>query len=101
MILKSLIKHKYVILYGISMAVLLFLLRWLELRFIIIDHSFEIYAGAIALVFTALGIWLAIKLTKPKIKMVVVEKEVYIHKEVPEGPASPFILNEKNSTGWG
>jgi DNA-binding CsgD family transcriptional regulator len=95
MILKSLIKHKYIVLYGISMAILLFLLRWLELRFIIIDHSFEIYAGAIALIFTALGIWLAIKLTKPKIKTVVVEKEVYIHQEVPTPPASPFTLNEK------
>lgn len=80
---KSLLKHKHIVLYGISLAVLLFLLRWLELRFIIIDHAFEVYAGAIAIIFTALGIWLALKLTKPRIKTVVVEKEVYIHKEVP------------------
>ncbi len=73
-----LIKHKATILYGISLALLLFLLRWLELRFIIFDHSFEIYIGAIALIFTALGIWLALKLSKPKVKTIVVEKEVYI-----------------------
>lgn len=59
--------------YGIAMAVLLFVLRWLELRLLIFTHSFEIYAGMIAVIFTALGIWLAMKLTKPK--TIVVEKE--------------------------
>ena len=73
-----LLRHKATILYSISLALLLFLLKWLELRFIIFDHSFEIYIGFIAVIFTALGIWLAIKLSKPKIETVVVEKEVYV-----------------------
>ena len=65
------------------MAFLLFLLKWLELRFIIFDHSFEIYIGFIAVIFTALGIWLALKLSRPKpdsyrVETVVVEKEVYV-----------------------
>ncbi|MEO6440464.1 MAG: LuxR C-terminal-related transcriptional regulator, partial [Chitinophagales bacterium] len=60
------------------MAFLLFLLKWLELRFIIFNHSFEIYIGLIAVIFTALGIWLALKLAKPKIETVVVEREVYV-----------------------
>ena len=71
-------KHKATIIYSISLAFLLFLLKWLELRFIIFDHSFEIYIGFIAVIFTALGIWLAIKLSKPKIETIVVEKEVYV-----------------------
>ncbi|SKB85834.1 response regulator transcription factor [Dyadobacter psychrophilus] len=71
-------KHRPTILYGISLALLLFLLKWLELRFIVINHIFEIYAGAIALLFTGLGIWLALKLTKPKVETVIVEKEVFI-----------------------
>lgn len=83
-----LIKHRSVLLYGTSLAVLLFLLRWLELRFIIFDHALEIYVGAIAVIFTALGIWLALKLTKPKIERVVVEKEIYIEKQ------KEFIFNE-------
>lgn len=53
-------------------------MKWLEYRFIIFNHSFEIYAGMIAVIFTSLGIWLALKLSKPKIKTVVVEKEVII-----------------------
>ena len=73
-----LLRHKATIVYSISLAFLLFLLKWLELRFIIFDHSFEIYIGLIAVIFTALGIWLALKLSKPKIETVVVEKEVYV-----------------------
>jgi NarL family two-component system response regulator LiaR len=51
-----LIKNKQNILYGLSLALLLLLLKWLEWRFIIIHHAFEIYAGAIAVIFTGLGI---------------------------------------------
>ena len=82
-------KHKQIILYGVLMALLLFLLKWLELRFIIINHSLEIYIGAIALIFTGLGIWLALKLAKPKTTTVVIEKEVYISND------SEFVFNEK------
>jgi len=74
-----LLRNKATIVYSISLAFLLFLLKWLELRFIIFDHSFEIYIGFIAVIFTALGIWLALKLSKPKIETVVVEKEVYVN----------------------
>ena len=87
--IKSFLKfHKATIVYSICLALLLFLLKWLELRFIIFDHSLEIYIGSIAFIFTALGIWLALKLSKPKIKTVVVEKEVYISRN------ENFVLNK-------
>lgn len=88
-------KYRSVLLYGISLAAAMFLLRWLELRFIIFDHAFEIYIGAIALVFTSLGIWLALKLTQPKIERVVVEKEIYVDKS----PTFIFNQNEMNRLG--
>lgn len=78
MTLRRLVKYKHPVLYGISLAVLLFILKWLQFRFVIIDHALEVYIGAIALIFTALGIWLALKLARPKIQTIVVEKEVYI-----------------------
>ena len=80
-------RNRATIIYGVSLAFLLFLLKWLELRFIIFDHSFEIYIGFIAVIFTALGIWLALKLSKPK--TVVVEKEVWVTN------SRDFVLNEK------
>ena len=67
-----------VLIYGGSLAVILAALKWLEYRFIILDHSFEIYIGAIALIFTGLGIWLTLKLARPKVETIVVEKEIYI-----------------------
>ena len=81
--------YKQTIVYGLSLAALLILLKWLEFKFIILDHAFEIYAGAIAILFTALGIWLAVKLTNPKVQTVIVEKEIYISK------GDSFSLNEK------
>jgi DNA-binding CsgD family transcriptional regulator len=76
--IKVLVRKHVTIVYSISLAFLLFLLKWLELRFILYNHSFEIYIGFIAFIFTALGIWLALKLSKPKIETVLVEKEVYV-----------------------
>jgi NarL family two-component system response regulator LiaR len=86
-----LLRNKAAIAYSISLAFLLFLLKWLELRFIIFDHSFEIYIGFIAVIFTALGIWLALKLSKPKIETVIVEKEVYINKNEDFVPDTSLI----------
>ncbi len=71
-------KNKPFIVYGLLMAALLALLKWLELRFIIFSHSFEIYIGLIAVIFMSLGIWVALKLAKPKINTVVIEKQVFI-----------------------
>ncbi len=96
MIIRSIFsKNKISILYGASLAILLFLLRWLELRFVIFNHSFEMYIGVIAIIFTALGIWLSLKLTTPKIKTIVVEKEIYIKSQ------ADFILNEKEIANLG
>jgi DNA-binding CsgD family transcriptional regulator len=65
-----------IIVYGVALALLLLLLKWLEWRFIIFDHAIEVYSGILALVFTGLGIWLALKLARPKVQTIVVEKEV-------------------------
>jgi two-component system, NarL family, response regulator LiaR len=91
--LKKMYRYKWIVAYGVSLAALLLLLRWLELRLIIFQHAFEVYAGAIALLFTGLGIWLATKLTRPK--TIVLEKEVYVT------PSQPFLKNDKAIAGLG
>ena len=83
---QSLYGLKNIFLYGSSLALLLILLKWLDYKFIIYDYALEFYIGAIAIIFTILGIWLALKLIKPK--TVIVEQEVI----VPAG--STFALNE-------
>ncbi len=80
-------------LYGSLLAVLVFLLKWLQWKFLIVDNSIEIYSGLIAVFFTILGIWVATQLVKPKIETitetVIIEKEIY----VPPQPA--FSINQK------
>lgn len=79
---------KSVFLYAGIMAVLVFALKWMQWKYLIVDHSVDIYVGLIAVFFTLLGIWVASQLTKPKIETVVVEKEVYVI------PPEAFVLNE-------
>ncbi|NUY79875.1 DNA-binding response regulator [Flavobacterium sp. MAH-1] len=67
-------RHKETIFYSLIMGIALFALRFLEIRFFVFDYTMEFFVAGIALLFTALGIWLALKLVKPK--TVIVEKMV-------------------------
>jgi DNA-binding CsgD family transcriptional regulator len=71
-------RHKEILIYGISMAVLLLFLKWLEAHFIVFNYRLDLFIGAIAIMFTVLGIWVALNLVKPKVETRIVEKEIYI-----------------------
>jgi ATP/maltotriose-dependent transcriptional regulator MalT len=62
-------------------------LKLIEFRFLVREHSIEIYGGLIAALFAGVGIWLGLTLTK--------KKEVLIVKEVPVPAPAPFSLNEQ------
>ncbi len=74
-------KYKEFLVYGISMALVLLLLKILEANFIVFNYRLDFFIGAIAIVFTVLGVWLALKLVKPKVVTRIVEKEVYIENQ--------------------
>ena len=59
---------KTVILFGISLAVLVALLKWVEFMFFTRDLALEAYIGIVGLFFTALGGWIGWKLTRPKVE---------------------------------
>ena len=82
-------KYKQILLYALAFAILVITLKWLEIRYVLIQNSFEIYAGAIALIFTVLGIWLALKLAKPKVETKIIEKQVFINN------TATFSFNEQ------
>lgn len=52
--------------YGLALAVLIFLLKFLEYRLFVRDLSMEFYVGIIAVMFTILGVWAGLKLTRRK-----------------------------------
>jgi DNA-binding CsgD family transcriptional regulator len=84
----------HVLLLGLVGGVLIAILRWSEYQFLVIEHSLEIYGAIVAIIFVAFGIWLGIKLTKPREKIVL--REVLIPLLAPAEPAAPatFILNQ-------
>lgn len=69
-------KYKESIGFGISIAVLFFILRWFEIRYLILSQQYDVFFGLIALVFTILGVWLARQLSQPK--TVLIEKEIIV-----------------------
>lgn len=79
--------NRHVLLYGLAGGALIALLRAIEYRYLVVEHSVEIYGGLIAAVFATLGIWLGLRLTRER---VVVRHEVReVVREVPvPAPAS-------------
>ncbi|NYF91772.1 response regulator transcription factor [Tunturiibacter empetritectus] len=86
---RSVLSH--VLLLGLVGGVLIAVLRWSEYQFLVIEHSFEIYGAIVAILFAAFGIWLGIKLTKPREKIIL--REVLIPAAAPAEQA-PFALNQ-------
>jgi DNA-binding CsgD family transcriptional regulator len=77
----------YGLIYGLCGGVLIAALKLIEFRFLVVEHSVEIYGGLIALVFASVGIWLGLKFTR--------KQEVVVVKEVLVSTAGPFALNEQ------
>ena len=65
--------RKNVLLYGLLGGVLIAGLKLIEYRWLVVEHSVEIYGGLVAAVFASLGIWLGLRLTRPKETVVVRE----------------------------
>ncbi len=83
---------KIVLAYGLLGGVLIAGLKMVEYRFLVLEHSLEIYGGIVALIFSTLGIWLGLKLTRTR--------EVVVVKEVPPEVrvAGPFKRNERGGS---
>jgi DNA-binding CsgD family transcriptional regulator len=81
----------YGLLYGLAGGLLIVVLKLVEYRFLVLEHSVEIYGGLIALVFASLGIWLGLKITRKK--EIIVERELIVEREVPVFAATPFAVN--------
>jgi DNA-binding CsgD family transcriptional regulator len=78
---------KQILIYGLLGGLLIAALKLVEYRFLVVEHSIEIYGGLIALLFAGVGIWLGLKLTR--------KKEVVVFKEVMVSAAVPFALNDE------
>jgi DNA-binding CsgD family transcriptional regulator len=71
----------HVLLYGLLGGALIVVLRLVEYRWLVLEHSLEIYGGLVAAIFAGLGIWLGLRLSRPRETVVV--REVLKEVEVP------------------
>lgn len=78
---------RHVLIYGLIGGILIGVLKWTEYRFLVIEHSIEIYGGLIAATFAVLGIWLGLKLTGRQQRIIV--------REVPASAEETFLPDEK------
>jgi len=77
---------RHILILGLVGGILIAVLRWSEYQFLVIEHSFEIYGALVAILFAGFGIWLGMKLTKPREKIVL--QEVLVPSD------APFVLNQ-------
>ena len=59
--------RRTIVIYGAAMAVLIGLLKLVEYRYFVRDIPLEFYIGLVAVMFTGLGVWAGLKLTRPKV----------------------------------
>lgn len=83
--------RKTVLVYGLLGGVLIAALKVIEYRFLVLEHSLEIFGGLVALIFSALGIWLGLRLTRGRI----------VVREVPVKVNEPFVRNEAKAAELG
>ena len=76
-----------ILFFGAAGGLLVASLRFVEYRFLVVEHSIEIYSGLIALLFAAVGIRLGLTLTKTR--------EVTVIKEVAVAAPTEFARNEQ------
>jgi len=79
--------RKTILLYGLLGGVLIAGLKFIEYRFLVVEHSLEIYGGLVAALFAGLGIWLGLKLTR--------QKETVLVKEVMVPAPASFVRDEQ------
>jgi len=75
-----------ILLYGLCGGVLIAVLKLTEYRFLVLEHSVEIYGALIAALFAGLGIWLGQMLTR--------KKPAVIIKEIAVPAAGPFVVDQ-------
>jgi DNA-binding CsgD family transcriptional regulator len=89
---------RHVLIFGLVGGLLIATLQYTEYRFVIIEHSVELYSALVAILFAAFGIWLGLRITRSRetIRETVVVKEVLVPAEAPVPVASgtaPFAPN--------
>src|ERR1700735_5694594 len=79
------IMKRHVLIFGLVGGFLIAILQYSEYRFVIIEHSVEIYTALVAILFAIFGIWLGLRITRRReiIRETIVVREVTVLAEAP------------------
>jgi DNA-binding CsgD family transcriptional regulator len=83
---------RHVLIFGLVGGLLIATLQYTEYRFVVIEHSVELYSALIAILFATFGIWLGLRITRNR-KTIVVTKVLAPGSGRGAEPASPFTPN--------
>jgi DNA-binding NarL/FixJ family response regulator len=59
--------RRTILIYGLAMAALIGLLKLVEYKYFVRDIPLEFYIGVVAVMFTSIGIWAGLRLTRPRV----------------------------------
>jgi DNA-binding CsgD family transcriptional regulator len=76
---------RHVLIFGLVGGLLIATLQYTQYRFVVIEHSVEIYSALVAILFAAFGIWLGLRITRRR----VIVRETVVVKEVLVPAAAP------------
>jgi NarL family two-component system response regulator LiaR len=84
---------RHVLIFGLVGGLLIAILQYTEYRFVVIEHSIELYGALVAILFATFGIWLGLRITRNRetIRETVVVKEVHVPAETTA--LEPFAPN--------
>jgi len=84
---------RHVLIFGVAGGLLIAILQYTQYRFVVIEHSVEIYSALVAILFSAFGIWIGLRITRRRetIRETVVVKEVLVPVEA--RTLEPFAPN--------
>ena len=83
---------RHVLIFGLVGGLLIAALQYTEYRFVVIEHSVELYGALVAVLFAAFGIWLGLRITRRRERVVV--REVLVPAEAPV-PFAPNTVRQQ------
>ena len=85
---------RHVLIFGIVGGLLIVTLQLTQYRFLIIEHSVELYSALVAILFSAFGIWLGLRITRRRETIVI--KEVIIPAANSAAPFTPNTAQQQS-----
>ena len=88
---------RHALIFGLVGGLLIVTLQYTEYRFVVIEHSVELYGALVAILFATFGIWLGLRITRRREAVVV--REVLVPAEAPA--LEPFAPNTARQQALG